>query len=226
MKNRRNYYRILQVQPDAPAEIIQASYRTLMRELRRHPDLGGSNEEASLLNEAYATLADPMRRAAYDDALFHLYTRQTGLYGRKPAESISCPVCKRPLSRKPEPGEICLTCQTPLPSAANAEPGKENSRSVARTQSSARIDYYASWPGKPEQGRMIDFSPKGMRFICDEKIPPQTVLKISSKLFEASGTVTNLSEEIYQGHKCFAVGICFLAVRFADTRGTFLSTSA
>jgi predicted transcriptional regulator len=35
MKNRRNYYRILQVQPDAPVEIIRASYRTMMRELKR-----------------------------------------------------------------------------------------------------------------------------------------------------------------------------------------------
>ena len=28
MRNRRNYYRLLQVQPDAPLEIIRASYRT------------------------------------------------------------------------------------------------------------------------------------------------------------------------------------------------------
>lgn len=34
MMNRRNYYRILQVQPDAPPEIIRASYRTLMKELK------------------------------------------------------------------------------------------------------------------------------------------------------------------------------------------------
>ena len=40
MENRRNYYRILQVQPDAPVEVIKASYRALMRELRLHPDLG------------------------------------------------------------------------------------------------------------------------------------------------------------------------------------------
>ena len=65
MRNRRNYYRILQVQPDAPVEIIRASYRTLMLELKRHPDLGGSNSDASVLNEAYEVLANPERRAAY-----------------------------------------------------------------------------------------------------------------------------------------------------------------
>ena len=73
---------------------------------------------------------------------------------------------------------------------------------------------------------MIDFSPKGMRFLCNERLAPQTVLKISSKLLEASGTVTNLSEEMWDGQKRYAVGVCFLAVRFAKSRGTFFSTSA
>lgn len=226
MKNRRNYYRVLQVQPDAPPEIIQASYRTMMRELRRHPDLGGSASEASVLNEAYETLSDPLRRAAYDEELFLRYTRQARSYTRQPITPVFCPICKRPLSRKPEPGEICLTCQTPLQSDRSEDPRQTNARSLNRTKSSARIYYYSTWPGKAEQGRMIDFSPKGMRFICSEKLLPQTVLKISSNLFEASGTVTNLSEEISKGQRYYAVGVCFLAVRFTESRGTFLSTSA
>lgn len=39
--NRRNYYRILHVQPDAPLEIIRASYRAMMGPLKMHPDMGG-----------------------------------------------------------------------------------------------------------------------------------------------------------------------------------------
>jgi hypothetical protein len=224
VKNRRNYYRILQVQPDAPPEIIHASYRAMMRDLKRHPDLGGSPEEASLLNEAYQTLRDPVRRAAYDEDLFVKYTKLGSSYAKQTLAPIFCPICKRPLSRKPEPGEICLTCQTPLES--ERQRNQPNSRSLERTRSSAPIRYYSTWPGKAEQGRMIDFSPKGMRFMCGERLTPQTVLKISSSLFEASGTVTNLSEEICDGHMCYAVGVCFLAVRFTDPRGTFLSTSA
>ncbi len=65
--NRRNYYRILHVQPDAAAEVIEASYRALMRCL--HPDRGGSSWQAALLNEARAVLTDPVRRAAYDQEL-------------------------------------------------------------------------------------------------------------------------------------------------------------
>jgi DnaJ-class molecular chaperone len=50
--NRRNYYRILHVQPDAPTEVIKSSYRTLMQRLKMHPDLGGDHSEAALINEA------------------------------------------------------------------------------------------------------------------------------------------------------------------------------
>jgi curved DNA-binding protein CbpA len=226
MKNRRNYYRILQVQPDAPTEIIRASYRTMMRELKKHPDLGGSTWDAEVLNEAYETLGNAERRAAYDEDLFVKYTKQTNSYTKQPVAPVLCPICKRPLSRKARPGELCLTCQTPLQSDDSPAAELAKPRSIERIKKSDQIYYYSTWPGKPEQGRMIDFSPKGMRFICKEKLAPQTVLKISSKLFEASGTVTNSSEETQAGKKCYAIGICFLAVRFEDSRGTFFSTSA
>jgi curved DNA-binding protein CbpA len=226
MKNRRNYYRILQVQPDAPTEIIRASYRTLMRELKKHPDLGGDTWDATVLNEAYETLSDPARRAAYDEELFVRYTKQTGPYTKQPVTPVFCPICKRPLTRKARPGELCLTCQTPLQSDEPEAVQKAKPRSIERIKKSDQIYYYSAWPGNAEKGRMIDFSPKGLRFICDEKIPPETVLKISCSLFEASGTVTNFSEEIQGGQKCYAIGVCFIAVRFADARGTFLSTSA
>jgi hypothetical protein len=223
MKNRRNYYRILQVQPDAPPEIIRASYRTMMLELKMHPDVGGSSSEAAMLNEAYEMLIDPERRAAYDEKQFLEFTKQT--QSRRPAVPVLCPICKRALQRKPEPGELCTACRTPLP-AAEPEESPRSQRALERTRNSEQVSFYASWPGQPSQGRMIDFSPKGMRFICTEKIAARTVLKISSRLFEASGTVTNVSEEISGKELCYAVGVCFLAVNFTESRGTFFSTSA
>jgi len=69
MQNRRNFYRILHVQPDAPPEVIRTSYRTLMQRLKMHPDLGGDHWQAALVNEAFATLRDPEKRAAYDRML-------------------------------------------------------------------------------------------------------------------------------------------------------------
>ena len=66
VKNRWNYYRILQVQPDAALDVIKASYRTLMQKLKFHPDLGGDNWNATVINEAYRVLSNSERRAEYD----------------------------------------------------------------------------------------------------------------------------------------------------------------
>ena len=70
VRNKRNYYRILHVQPDAPTEVIRASYRTLMQKLKQHPDLGGEHWNASVINEAHDVLVDIDRRHAYDRILF------------------------------------------------------------------------------------------------------------------------------------------------------------
>jgi curved DNA-binding protein CbpA len=84
--NRRNFYRILHVQPEAPLEIIKASYRSLMTKLKAHPDLGGDHETAVLINHAYSVLGDPARRRQYDQML---QARQSHERGRPAHESPS-----------------------------------------------------------------------------------------------------------------------------------------
>jgi curved DNA-binding protein CbpA len=226
MKNRRNFYRLLQVQPDAPVEIIRAAFRTLMLKLKHHPDLGGSSVEASDLNEAYEVLADPARRAAYDKGLYLRYTKRTEAPDKFPLITIFCPVCKRPLARKPQAGDRCSTCQSPLQSGKPAEHRRAYQRACARIRRNDKVFYNTVWPGKAQQGWMIDFSPQGMRFRCPERIPPGTVLKIRSQLCDASATVTNAREETVDGQQCYAIGIAFLAVEFVEPKGSILSTSA
>ena len=68
-RERRNLYRILHVQPEAPPEVIKAAWRALMSTLRAHPDLGGDPQVAARLNAAYEVLSDPERRRAYDQSL-------------------------------------------------------------------------------------------------------------------------------------------------------------
>ena len=63
-----DYYEILQVHPKASQEMVKKAYRTLMGELGGHPDLGGDEEHAKVINEAYAVLGDPELRRAYDRA--------------------------------------------------------------------------------------------------------------------------------------------------------------
>lgn len=69
------YYDILEVSQGAGAEEIKKSYRRLA--LRWHPDCNRGSRIAAenklkALNEAYAALRDPARRARYD----HLLTLQ------------------------------------------------------------------------------------------------------------------------------------------------------
>jgi len=61
-----NYYAVLQVSVDAQPQEIKRAWKHLLQKSRKHPDLGGSEDEALLINEAYTVLKDPMRRAAYD----------------------------------------------------------------------------------------------------------------------------------------------------------------
>jgi hypothetical protein len=229
VKNRRNYYRILQVQPDAPIEIIRASYRTLMRELKQHPDLGGNAYAATLLNEAYEILSDPMRRSEYDRKLAARYTKNAVPPDRKskrPLMTFFCPSCGRPLARKPTPGSGCPVCNDLLKEQGKDPPAAYRRRCVARIKRCGRVLFQASDPQKAGEAEIVDISLKGMRFRCEEKLDAGTVLKISAPLFKASAAVRNIRSERRAGRRIYSVGVAFLAVDFEDSRGTFLSTEA
>jgi curved DNA-binding protein CbpA len=63
----KSYYEILQVPPDASSEIIRAAYKSLSA--KYHPDEDPSNEAAgefAKVQEAFETLSDANRKAAYD----------------------------------------------------------------------------------------------------------------------------------------------------------------
>jgi curved DNA-binding protein CbpA len=59
-----DHYRILQVDPSAEADVIQAAYRVLAR--RFHPDLHGDDAVMKRLNAAWEVLGNKDRKAAYD----------------------------------------------------------------------------------------------------------------------------------------------------------------
>lgn len=62
-----DYYATLRVEPDADDAALRLAYRTLMR--RHHPDVsveGDAANQCQAINEAYACLRDPSKRAAYD----------------------------------------------------------------------------------------------------------------------------------------------------------------
>jgi curved DNA-binding protein CbpA len=61
-----DHYRVLQVDPGAELDVIQAAYRVLAR--RHHPDLAGDDTLMKRINAAWEVLGDKERRAEYDRA--------------------------------------------------------------------------------------------------------------------------------------------------------------
>lgn len=65
-----NYYKILEVDPEASPEVIEKAYKALAK--KYHPDRhvgdkGTWNEKMRALNEAYAVLNSPRKRRVYDE---------------------------------------------------------------------------------------------------------------------------------------------------------------
>jgi hypothetical protein len=70
MQDGRSLYEILQVDPRAEPEVLEAAFRRLAR--KYHPDVSSTNgsvERMKELNAAYQVLRDPAKRADYDRAL-------------------------------------------------------------------------------------------------------------------------------------------------------------
>jgi DnaJ-class molecular chaperone len=74
-KSYPDYYRMLQVHPEAEQEVIQAAFHRLMR--KYHPDILDHAQKNSPeiqqkvreLNDAYAVLGDPAKRKQYDSVM-------------------------------------------------------------------------------------------------------------------------------------------------------------
>jgi curved DNA-binding protein CbpA len=60
----QDYYKKLQVDPQAESEVVRAAYHALAR--KYHPDAGGDVRHMVEFNDAWAVLGNPSLRAAYD----------------------------------------------------------------------------------------------------------------------------------------------------------------
>jgi hypothetical protein len=196
MTDRLDYYRLLQVQPDASTEVVRSSFRALMRERKLHPDLGGSTAEAQQLIEAYETLTDAVRRADYDRGLSEKYTRKLLPAGPTPT----------------------------LPPAA-VQP-MTGGRAFSRMKRGERILFLDSWLQETEEGRMVDFCPGGMMFLCELPLPPRSVVRVSTTLFKAVGNVVHCRENVTDGRRLFATGVAFIDVSFHAPKGSLISIIA
>ncbi|PLW66612.1 DnaJ domain-containing protein [Pseudohalioglobus lutimaris] len=231
MKNTLNYYQVLHVAPDAPREIIRASYRALMQKLRMHPDLGGNSDTAVLINEAYSTLTDPSQRAAYDQARHRTAMKpavhresldaQSALPGS--TADLHCVFCKAPRllepGQKPTGGD-CENCQSPLPGSRHSIRAEDGRRDISRVPKDQILAYWTHWPQKrPFLARSSDISLSGMKFNCDQPLPMNQVLKIESRTLCATARVVRC----YADGTRWGVGVQFLSLGFDNSCGSFIA---
>ena len=64
MASNKSYYDILGVSKSASQDEIKKAFRKLAQ--KHHPDAGGDEETFKQINEAYAVLSDPKKKAQYD----------------------------------------------------------------------------------------------------------------------------------------------------------------
>jgi hypothetical protein len=242
MKNRRNYYRILHVGADAPRAVIQASYRTLMHRLKMHPDLGGDHAQAALINEAYATLSDPDRRAAYDRTLARAseQRRVTRLAAptadivprpatRTPQSPATCSLCGAPFG--PIDAEYadraCATCGSALSPAPRHRVSEVSRRAIERLPRHMSVTFrlsasrHVEWSGATE-----DVSLNGMRLLADVRIPIGERLQIECTFCSAVAIVRSTRRDDGRGRSGWQYGVEFLTLRIKHERGGLISTVA
>ena len=200
---RRNLYRLLHVQPEAPAEVIQASYRTLMSKLRAHPDLGGDPEAAAQINAAYSVLTDPERRRAYDATL----SRPLAATGRPAAPMAAadavmaadpaswmadrvCPFCRLPLPARVQRDTRCAHCDSPLFRLPLADRGElfgrrrapRNARPMAATLRLPR-------QSGDHAARLRDLSLTGLCVLSPVAAPEHSAVRVITANFDSIAAV-------------------------------------
>lgn len=235
--NQRNYYRILQVQPDAPIDTITASYQALRK---------NSSQETALLDEAYRILSNPDARKQYDaifaGSLFHAAgksanqnTNQSGLpvqvksttqfaiESYRAVITHYCLFCKTPFVPQANiyQNESCLECASPL-LVLQHENDPSSRRTMMRINIRGEFVFYLFWPGRPCRGIFQDLSPTGIRFLTEVMLDPNDIIKIDAPNFQAVAEVTHKRNEAGG----ISVGTRFIAVKFDQQHGNFVTVQA
>jgi curved DNA-binding protein CbpA len=238
MNPERDYYQILHVHPQAPREIIKSSYRTLMQRMRMHPDLGGDNDSAAIINEAYAVLMDVHQREAYDRSRLANAANDSAA-GAEQAEQAeqtasasghatgargmgACRFCGTPAAR--HGGNIaaafCAECDSPRFMSGQVEDDGSDRRAILRVPKNCPVLFCTHWPqSEPHYGRGEDVSLTGLRFRSRVGLQIGQLLKIDAQMLRAVAEVTRVID--HGGD--WEVAVQFQALHFERTRGSFIA---
>lgn len=239
-QNRRNFYRILHVQQDAPVEIIKASYRTCMQKLRAHPDLGGDEWNAALLNEALSVLSNPEKRRRYDRQLSVAQTFERNIADtekdkstvtrEQPASSRgqytvsmeACSFCGAPVKAD---FQECLRCQSPLTHPTAAAPRHTDQRAFKRLDYYSPIEVCQYWPqDEAYPGHIQNLTPHGLMIVLKCPLVTGRVIRLTSSLLDTVARVVSCNPDTKPDS--YLIGLEFITLRINRPKGTFISESA
>lgn len=215
-----DYYRILHVHPDAPAAIIHASYRTLLERARA----AGRFASQAALDEAYAVLGDPQRRAAYD--LERLGTA-TELHDEAVESGFGhhCLFCGtlHALERALQRADECGTCSSPLYPAERHRLEVSGQRMLKRIPKQRGVEIRVTWPQPlPHTGEMRDVSLNGMSFVTAVELALEQIVRIDCTELRALGRVAHVAPDPVD-RLLRRTGVEFLTLKFWQVRGSFVS---
>ena len=239
--NRRNLYRVLHVQTDAPTEVIRSSWRTLLGRLRLHPDFGGSHAQAVLVNQAWEVLGDAQRRAAYDASLqqdgrdapalraepataLALAAALSGVAGAA-AAGPACPLCQQAVSPPLLHDSRCGHCQSPLaqlPEPSHAGQELFGRRGAVRRHQDHVAQVYLGWPAPALAVRWRDLSLSGLSFYAARPLPPGQRLRLVDSALEGVVEVVHCRAQgrVHTVHARWLTGLLL------QTTGVFVSAQA
>ncbi|HET7608316.1 MAG TPA: DnaJ domain-containing protein [Gammaproteobacteria bacterium] len=211
-----DYYRILQIQPDAPAPMVHTSYQTLVRRaLRDSP--GG--DEIARLDAAYAVLSDPQRRAAYD------LERSGRTAARAVAEPGTCLFCGATYAVGGElkRDDECGRCFSPLYPADRHRLEYSGQRILGRIQVRHAISIWPKWAQEtPISGEMRNVSLNGLSFTAPVLFEVNQIVRIGCTELHALGRIAHAEQVTGAAHP-FSAGLEFLTLRLPEGGGTFYS---
>lgn len=236
-----NHYDVLHVSRDAPVEIIRGSYRTLMQQMKAHPDLGGDTGTAARINSAYAVLSDPVRRCEYDARLDVLSRIAAGFEGARATPqsaqsksefidpAVQCAFCTTAhgLGRRIESDASCANCGGPLCVAANERDESIDQRAMTRIRRRLDVTFLTHWrQSRGFAGHTDDLSLDGLRLVTRQGLYLGQRIRILCPVVDAVGRITYCGQRSAGLWTENVAGVSFITSKIVRSVGGLLSRQA